>query len=76
MKNLSNTFNMIDEESVQSYIGMNVIKYQNGTITTIQPVMINTILNSLGICNESKMYDTPASFILTKYEYGNGKKQE
>ena len=43
------------------------------TITMIQPEIIDTILNSLGICNESKMHDTPASVILEKDEYGNGR---
>ena len=46
------------------------------TITMSQPTIINKILNSLGIYNESKMHDTPENDILTKYEDGNGRKQE
>ena len=76
LKNLSKTFNLIDEGDVKSYLGMNVSKDPNGTITMSQPEIINKILNSLGICDESKMHDTPANFILTKYEDGNGRKRE
>ena len=46
------------------------------TITMSQPTIIDKILNSLGICDESKIQDTPANFILTKYEDGNGRNQE
>ena len=45
-------------------------------ITMSQPTIIDKILNSLGICDESKIQDTPANFILTKYEDGNGRNQE
>ena len=55
---------------------MNFNKDPNGTITMSQPEIINKILNSLGICDEPKMHDTPANIILTKYEYGNERKQE
>ena len=41
-----------------------------------QPAMIDKILNILGICDESKMHDTPANVILKKEEDGNGSKQE
>ena len=61
---------------MKSYIGMNVSKDPNGTITMRQPVIIDKILNSLGICNESKMHDTPANIILKKYKDGNGSKKE
>ena len=37
LKNLSNTFKLIDEGVVKSYIGMNVRKYPNGIITMSQP---------------------------------------
>ena len=40
-----------------------------------QPAIIYKILNSLGICNEYKMHDTPANVILTKDEDINGMKQ-
>ena len=55
---------------------MNLSKYPNGTITMIQPEIVGKILDALGICDESKMHDTPASFILTKCEDVNGSKQE
>ena len=41
-----------------------------------QPAIIDKILNSLGIDDEFKMHGTPANVILTKYEDGNGNKQE
>ena len=37
---------------------------------------IEKILNSLGICDEPKMHDTPANFILTNNEDGNARDQE
>ena len=75
LKNPSNTFNMTNERVVKYYIGKNVIKYPNGTIIMSQTAIINKILNSLGIFYESKMHDTRANVILTKYEYGNGSKK-
>ena len=76
MENLSNKFKLTDEGDVKSYIGMNAIKYLNGTITMWLTAIIDKILNSLGILDESKMYVTPANVILTKYEYGHRSKQE
>ena len=74
LKNLSKTFKLTDEGGVNSYLVMNVKKYPNGTITMSQPEIINKILNSLGICDESKFHNTPANFILTKDEDRNGRK--
>ena len=54
LKNISKTFKLTNEGDVESYLGMNVNKYPNGTITMSQPENI----------------------ILTKDEYGNGRKQE
>ena len=76
MKNLSKSFYLINEGDVKSYLGMNVKKYPNGTITMIQPAIIDKILNSLGICDESKIHDTPENIILKKDEDGNRRKQE
>ena len=59
LKHLSKTINLTDEIDVQYYLGINVINNPNGTITTRQPAIIEKILNSLGICDESKMNDTP-----------------
>ena len=75
-KTLSNTFKLTNKGGVKSYIGMNASKYPNGTITTSQPAIINKILNTLRICDESKMHDTTANVILKKDENGNGRKQE
>ena len=75
MKNLSKTFKLTDEGDIKSYIGMNVRKDPNGTITMIQTAIIEKILNRLGICDESKMNDSPANFILKemKMEMGGRK---
>ena len=75
LKNLSKTFNLNDEGDVKSYLGMNVRKDTNGTITMSQPAIIDKILNSLGICDEQKMHDTPENFILKnmKMEMGGRK---
>ena len=59
-----------------SYLGMNVSKYPNGTITMSQPAIIDKIVNSFGICDESKIHDTPANFILEIDEDVNGRNQE
>ena len=55
---------------------MNVRKDKNGTMTMSQPTIMNIILISLGIWDESKMYGTPENVIQTKYEEGNGRKKE
>ena len=76
LQNLSKIFELTNEEDVKSYLDMNVRKDPNGTITMRQPEMTDKILNSLVICDESKAHDTPENFILARYEYGNGRKQE
>ena len=76
LKNLSKRFKLTNEVGAKSYISMNVRKYPNGTTTMSQPAIIDKTLNSLGICDESKMNDTLANVILTKDEDGNGRKQE
>ena len=43
---------MTDEGYVKSYIGMNISKDPNLTITMSQPEIIEKILNRLGICDE------------------------
>ena len=48
----------------------------NGTITLSQLEIFNKILNSLGICDESKMHDIPVNAILTKDKDVNGRNQE
>ena len=68
LKNLSKTFNLNYEGDVKSYLGMNVRKDTNGTITMSQPAIINKILNSLGICDKPKIHDIPANVILKKDE--------
>ena len=45
------------------------MEHTNGTITMRQPEIIEKILNSLGICDELKMHDTPENIILTKDEF-------
>ena len=60
---------------VKSYLGMNVIKDQNGTINMSQPELIDKTLNILGFCDESKMHDTTVDVILTKDEDRSGVKQ-
>ena len=41
-----------------------------------QSTIIDKILNSFGIFNESKIYDTPENVILIEDEDGNGRNQE
>ena len=76
MENLSNKFKLTDEGDVKSYIGMNISKDPNGTITMSQPAIIEKLLNIFGIFNESKMHDTPENVILTIDKDGNRRKQE
>ena len=66
LKYISKTFNLTNERGVESYIGMNVSKDPNVTITMSQPAIIEKTLNSLWICDESKMHDTPANVFLSK----------
>ena len=51
LKDISKTFNLTNDGYVESYIGVNIRKYPNGTITMIQPTIIDKILNSLVICD-------------------------
>ena len=74
--NPSKTFKLTDEGGFKPYLGLIVRKYPNGTITMSQPEIIDKILNSLRICDESKIHDKPSNFILTRNEDGNGRKQE
>ena len=60
------TFKLTDEVDVKSYLGMNVRKYPNGTITMSHPEIIDKNLIILGICDESKIHDTPENVILTR----------
>ena len=64
LKNISKTFKLTYEGWFKSYIAMNFSKYPNGNITVSQPTIIEKILNSLGICDESKIHDTPENVIL------------
>ena len=75
LKNLSKTFELTNEGGFGSYLSMNASKYPNGTLTMSQPAIIEKILKSLGICNESKMNDTQVNFIMTnmKMEMGGSK---
>ena len=66
---------MTNEADVKSYPGINVRKDPNGNINISQHEIIDKILNSLGICYESKMHDTPANFILMENEDRNRRKQ-
>ena len=52
LKYLSKTFKYTDEGDDKSYLGMNVSKDPNGTITMVQPAIIDKVLNILGTCNE------------------------
>ena len=51
VENMSNTFKLTNDGGVKSYLGMNVSKDPNGTITMSQPAIINKISSSLGICD-------------------------
>ena len=76
LKSLSKTFKINDKGGVKSYLGMNVSKDPNRIITMSQPTIIDKILNILCICGESKIHDTQANAILTRYEYDNRSKKE
>ena len=76
LKNLLKKLNLTDEGCVKSYLGMNVRKDPNGTITMSQPAVIDKTLNSLGVFDEWKIHDKPENVVLTKYDDGNGRKQE
>ena len=66
---------MTNDVDVDSYLGMNVRKFPNGSISMSQNAIIDKNLNSLGISDELKMHDTPANLILSKDEDGNGRRQ-
>ena len=52
LKNLSKTFNITYEGGVEYYLGMNVSRDPDETITMSQPTIIYKILNSLGNCDK------------------------
>ena len=46
LKNILKTFKLMDKGDNKYYLGINVRKYPNGTITMSQPAIIDKILNS------------------------------
>ena len=53
-------FDLTDEGEVDSFLGIKIDTEDDGTITMSQPALIETIIKSLGLENDSKQHKTPA----------------
>ena len=70
IKSLSKQFKLTDEGKVHAYLGIDIQSKNKQNFTFTQPHLIERILNTLHLQNESKMHDTPANKILTKTSTG------
>ena len=62
-------FDLTDEGEVDSFLGIKIDTADDGTITMSQPALIETIIKSLGLEDDSKQHKTPAvSPPLQKYK--------
>ena len=77
LKNLRKTFNLTDEGSdVNVFLGIKVDKGENGSITMMQPALIQRILKDLSLLDGNcKLHDTPANVVLTKTLSGDERNQ-
>ena len=77
LDNLRQTFKLTDEsEDVKAYLGTNVQKTSNGTITMTQPALIQQILQALELNGDNvRTHYTPANMILFKDNKGNPRLQ-
>lgn len=65
IKNVSQTFALEDQGSVQDYLGIRITKEATSkTITVTQPDLIESVLQDLHLLDDSKPKDTPSVGIL------------
>jgi len=68
-------FDLTDEGGVEAFLGIKFDHHENGTITMSQPGLTKSILEDVGIQNDSNTHDTPAtSPLLHKHENGAKRK--
>jgi hypothetical protein len=53
-------FDLTDEGVVDSFLGINIDTAEDGTINMSQPALTDTIIETLGLENDSKQHLTPA----------------
>jgi histone deacetylase 1/2 len=64
---------LTDEGEMAAYLGLQVTKHEDGTMTLVQPAFIERIISQCGL-DDAKMHDTPATEILHRDEKGAPRK--
>jgi hypothetical protein len=52
--NIAKLLNITREDSVNDFIGVNIAKHEDGTISLTQPKLIQSILDDLGLTDNTK----------------------
>ena len=75
---LSKEFDIIDEGELNDFLGINVMRREDGTVELTQPKLIEQILNNLNIQPNTKMKPTPAraGHVLRKDELAESHKAD
>jgi hypothetical protein len=64
INNLSKVFKITSTNSIETYLGLEVVKNPDGSLTIRQPGLIDKVINACGLENESNVHLTPADKIL------------
>ena len=70
IQSLSKSFTLEDEGNVTNYLGVHVQHHNDGSIELSQPHLIQRIIDTLGLKNDSKLHGTPAISVLNKDKDG------
>ncbi len=70
---LDANFDVSDEGDLADYLGVKIVKLDNGTITLTQPHLIDSILKDLHLSENSKTMDVPAFLTVPLDKDSNGK---
>ena len=70
IKSLESNFKLTDEGDLSAYLGIDITKYRENSWTLSQPFLINRIIKALGLEDDSKTHDTPATDVLTSDKDG------
>ena len=76
IKLLEDNFKLIDEGDLSVYLGINIPRNSNRTWTLSQPFLIERIIKALYLEDNSRVYDIPATEILTSDKNGDPFKED
>jgi len=75
MASLQDDFKLTDEGDLETFLGVLFNKNGHNKLELTQPHLIQRIVDTLGIQDESKMHDTPANVTLNRDESGKDRVQ-